>query len=235
MTIKFNRIDWRKLAASQTPDDDEDRPASPDLIESVGFDSDDISKAEWDEVAREAKAEDSKKSNKHTEKTESENPMPKHTSEKIPKMLLIKGYMTAEGADRKTESQLVELAMKEYPGWKEKTIREAISWMKSTDRPGYLKAQGLKCTLLPEPHRPGAMKSDKLVKQVKRKRSSYMSAYDLRLDKKRIKIWGYDKSEKFVCRLEINAAGVEVFAGERGGKSLCNLTWESLVVQLSKP
>jgi hypothetical protein len=65
-----------------------------------------------------------------------------------------------------------------------------------------------------------------------RKRSSYLSARDLQLGKRPIKIWGYDKSEDFVCRLEINAAGVEVFSGGRGGKKLGNYSWEQLVTKL---
>jgi hypothetical protein len=49
-----------------------------------------------------------------------------------------------------------------------------------------------------------------------------------------MKIWGYDKEEKFVCRLEINAAGIAVFSGEKGGKKLCDLNWERLVQKLSR-
>ena len=66
-----------------------------------------------------------------------------------------------------------------------------------------------------------------------KKRSSYVSLRDLPLGKRPIKIWGYDQSDKFVCRLEINAAGVAVFSGEKGGKMLCNVSWERLVKKLS--
>lgn len=47
-------------------------------------------------------------------------------------------------------------------------------------------------------------------------------------------IRGYDPSGKFVCRLEISNAGLEVFTGEKGGKCLCKLTWEGLVNTLNK-
>lgn len=63
-------------------------------------------------------------------------------------------------------------------------------------------------------------------------RSSYLSADDLPLQKKPISIWGYDKDEKFVCRLQINAAGVEVFGGAKGNTRICNLNWEGLVDKL---
>jgi hypothetical protein len=70
------------------------------------------------------------------------------------------------------------------------------------------------------------------MKAEKRKRSSYLSARDLRLGKREIKIWGYDKSERFVCRLEINAAGLAMFSGQKGGRKVCDLSWESLVEKL---
>jgi hypothetical protein len=67
-----------------------------------------------------------------------------------------------------------------------------------------------------------------------RKRSSYLSARDIHIGRGPIKIWGYDKAEKFVCRLEINAAGLAAFSGERGGKKLCDLSWERLVAKLKR-
>jgi hypothetical protein len=68
------------------------------------------------------------------------------------------------------------------------------------------------------------------------KRSSYLHMRDsVSLGKGRaVTIWGYDPSGKFVCRLEISNAGVAVFSGEKGGKRLCNLTWEGLVNTLSE-
>jgi hypothetical protein len=67
-----------------------------------------------------------------------------------------------------------------------------------------------------------------------RKRSSYLSVRDIELGKKPIKIWGYDKSDKFVCRLEINAAGIAIYSGERGGKKLEDFSWERFVRTLTK-
>jgi hypothetical protein len=226
-------VDWRKLPEPE--DRDDDAPADPDVIDILGFDPDDPKEGLCQPDTAHLDAEGFRVYDKQSKKTESEKRMPNNTSEKLHKLLFIKGYMTAKGADRKTESQLVDLAMKEYPGWKEKTIRHTISWLKATTRQGGLKADGLKCTLLKESGTVGERKSDEAAKPAKRKRSSYMSARDLPLSKRRIKIWGYDKNEKFVCRLEINAAGVEVFAGERGGTSLRNLNWEGLVEVLSKP
>ena len=66
------------------------------------------------------------------------------------------------------------------------------------------------------------------------KRSSYLSLRYLSLDTRPIKIWGYDTSDEFVCRLEINAAGVAVYSGKRGGKKLCNHDWETFVGKLTK-
>ena len=71
------------------------------------------------------------------------------------------------------------------------------------------------------------------MKKIK-KRSSYLSARNIHLGKKPIIIWGYDQSDTFVCRLEINAAGLEVFSGVTGGKRLCDWNWERLVLELKK-
>ena len=49
-----------------------------------------------------------------------------------------------------------------------------------------------------------------------------------------LKYPSYDKKEKFVCRLEVNAAGVAVYIGEKGNTELCDLSWERLVEQLQK-
>lgn len=65
------------------------------------------------------------------------------------------------------------------------------------------------------------------------KRSSYVQ-YDeaIELGKKPLYVWGYGKSGKFVCRLEINAAGIAVYAGKKGGQRLADLGWEPLVKKL---
>jgi hypothetical protein len=68
----------------------------------------------------------------------------------------------------------------------------------------------------------------------RRLRSSYLAVRPtIELSKKPIIVWGYDPAGKFVCRLEINSAGIAVYAGEKGGKKLRNVTWERLVQDLS--
>jgi len=67
-----------------------------------------------------------------------------------------------------------------------------------------------------------------------KRRTSYVSAVDLPLANKPLKISGYDKEEKFVCRLEVSAAGVAVFIGEKGNTKVCDLSWEEFVDQLKK-
>jgi len=70
------------------------------------------------------------------------------------------------------------------------------------------------------------------MKNNNRNRSSYLSARDIKLPIRPVKIWGYSKSQNFVCRLEINAAGIAVFTGEKGGRKLCNDSWERFVKRL---
>ncbi len=72
------------------------------------------------------------------------------------------------------------------------------------------------------------------MKQLKRRRRSYLFTPITQLGIKPVIIWGYDTSEKFVCRLEINGAGAAVFSGEKGGEKLCNASWEKLVAALSQ-
>jgi hypothetical protein len=67
------------------------------------------------------------------------------------------------------------------------------------------------------------------------KRSSYLQLdQEISLDKTGLRVWGYDQNEKFVCRLEINHAGVAVYAGT-GQKLVANIGWEALVEKLAKP
>jgi hypothetical protein len=63
------------------------------------------------------------------------------------------------------------------------------------------------------------------------KRSSYLSMRDsVSLGKgDAVTIWGYDPNEKFVCRLEIRNAGIDVYSGKKGGKCLSKLTCEGPV------
>ena len=72
------------------------------------------------------------------------------------------------------------------------------------------------------------------MKKLNLKRSSYLFASDLALTKRPIKLWGYDKSENFVCRLEISAAGIAIFSGRKGGRKLGRFNWEGLVKKLSE-
>lgn len=67
------------------------------------------------------------------------------------------------------------------------------------------------------------------------KRSSYLK-YDeiIGLGKRGLTVWGYDKTEKFVCRVEINATGLALYSGTKGKKRIANVSWEKLVERLSK-
>ena len=60
-------------------------------------------------------------------------------------------------------------------------------------------------------------------------RRSYLSAGWIEISKKPIYVYGYSKSGEFVCRLEINSAGIAVYAGTKGRKRLGDLSWERLV------
>jgi hypothetical protein len=43
---------------------------------------------------------------------------------------------------------------------------------------------------------------------------------------------GYGKNGRFVCRLDINAAGVDVYAGPTGKRKIISLSWEKFVKHL---
>jgi hypothetical protein len=49
-----------------------------------------------------------------------------------------------------------------------------------------------------------------------------------------VRVWGYDKKNKFVCRVELNSAGLALFSGTKGQKKIANVTWETLVERLKK-
>jgi hypothetical protein len=67
------------------------------------------------------------------------------------------------------------------------------------------------------------------------KRRAYMQYTELvEIGRTGLTVWGYGRNKKYVCRLEINAAGVEVYAGKKGGRCLAQLTWEGLVNQLKQ-
>jgi len=47
-----------------------------------------------------------------------------------------------------------------------------------------------------------------------------------------VRVWGYGKKGKFVCRVELNSAGLAVFSGTKGQKKIANVTWEGLIKRL---
>lgn len=55
----------------------------------------------------------------------------------------------------------------------------------------------------------------------------------IELGKKGLKIWCYSPSNKFVCRIEINSAGLALYTGSKGGKKVANTSWEGLVKKLT--
>jgi len=71
------------------------------------------------------------------------------------------------------------------------------------------------------------------MKKERQFRSSYLSIRGIELGKRPIYIWGYSKSEEFVCRLEVSAAGIAVYTGKRGLKMIGDYSWERLVRKLS--
>lgn len=67
----------------------------------------------------------------------------------------------------------------------------------------------------------------------KKQRSSYLKVNQtVELAQTGITVWGYSTEEEFVCRLEINAAGVGVYT--KGGKEICNLPWEKFLARLNQ-
>jgi len=62
-----------------------------------------------------------------------------------------------------------------------------------------------------------------------RRSTSVTLPKELPIERERVIVRGYDPTGKFVCRIEISNAGVEVFTGGKGQKRLKNVTWEGLV------
>ena len=56
------------------------------------------------------------------------------------------------------------------------------------------------------------------------------------LDKFRrgLTVWASGRGEQYVCRVEINSAGLALYAGNVGRKRLANASWERLVSLLSR-
>jgi hypothetical protein len=83
------------------------------------------------------------------------------------------------------------------------------------------------------------LKTSKItMKKEIKKRSAYLQigraalGIPIPLGKRPVWITGYNKSEKFVCRLEISAPGIAVFKGAKGKTKLGNWTWEKFVKEL---
>jgi hypothetical protein len=65
------------------------------------------------------------------------------------------------------------------------------------------------------------------------KRSSYLMYDDyIPLGRKTLKIWAYGRTKRYVCRVEINAAGMSIHSGKKGGRKIIDLSWERLVSRL---
>jgi len=66
-----------------------------------------------------------------------------------------------------------------------------------------------------------------------RRSSSYLQYSAVsELGIKPLKVWAYDKRGRFVCRLEINRAGIAVSTGKYGTKRLLDTNWEKFVKRL---
>ena len=47
-------------------------------------------------------------------------------------------------------------------------------------------------------------------------------------------VWGYGGSGWFVCRVEVNSAGIAVYSGKKGTRRLANVSWDGLVERLQR-
>lgn len=67
------------------------------------------------------------------------------------------------------------------------------------------------------------------------KRYGYLKIREeIELGRRGLVVWAYRRSGKFLARVEINHAGLAMFTGKRGRKKLGDLSWETLMAQLSK-
>jgi len=57
---------------------------------------------------------------------------------------------------------------------------------------------------------------------------------DIQLHRGGLRIWGYSPKGRFVCRVEVNGAGLALYSGVKGRKKIANATWEKLVDKLTK-
>jgi hypothetical protein len=67
-----------------------------------------------------------------------------------------------------------------------------------------------------------------------KKRSATLQIQNIHLGNGAITVKGCDQLGKFVCRLEINAAGLRAYSGKYGRKKLGDWYWHGLVQQLEK-
>ena len=67
---------------------------------------------------------------------------------------------------------------------------------------------------------------------MKLKSSSLQFGQRVELTRAGLLVRGYDGLGKFVCRLKINSAGIQVFTGEKGGRQIAYANWEELVKKL---
>jgi hypothetical protein len=66
------------------------------------------------------------------------------------------------------------------------------------------------------------------------RRSSYLRyKATIEIGQSPVTVWGYDKKGRFVCRVKLTAAGIEVKAGKFGTRKIADVTWEELVKRLS--
>jgi len=65
-----------------------------------------------------------------------------------------------------------------------------------------------------------------------RQRSYLKYSAEVELGIKSAYVWGYGKNGKFVCRVEINSAGIAVYSGKKGTRRLGNMSWQGLVKRL---
>jgi hypothetical protein len=67
------------------------------------------------------------------------------------------------------------------------------------------------------------------------KRSSYLEYAAVQsMGVKPLRVWAYNKKGKFVCRVEVNGAGIAVYGGKKGRRRVADVTWEKLLDRLDK-
>ncbi len=65
------------------------------------------------------------------------------------------------------------------------------------------------------------------------KQRSYLKyAAEIELGIKPLIVWGYGKTGRFVCKVEMNSEGIAVYSGKKGTNLLGNMSWEGLVRRL---